>query len=107
MKRSSLIVVSLVTLGLLGGCASRQAETAARPGMRSGHMMSGDMQAMKDKMPPEMMMRCQMIMNTTVTPNDPAAMLALKNQLGLTEDQASQLEAINKEAQDKAAAVLT
>lgn len=111
MKRSSLKIVSLVSLGLLGAFAIGQApvlaETTAKPGMHAGHMMSGDMKGMMDKMPSEMKMRCQMIMNTAVTPNDPAAILALKDQLKLTEAQTTQLEAINKEARDKAAAVLT
>ena len=42
-----------------------------------------------------------------VSPTDPAAILAFKDQLKLTEAQTAQLEAINKEAQDKAVAVLT
>ena len=69
--------------------------------------MSPEMKAMMEKMPPEMKMRCQMLMGTAVTPTDPAAILALKDQLKLTEAQAAQLEAINKEARDKAIVVLT
>lgn len=111
MKCSSLTIVSLVTLGLLGAFAIGQvpvpADPAVQPGMHAGHMMGGDMKGMMDKMPPEMKMRCQMVMNTAVTPSDPAAILALKDQLKLTEAQATQLDAINKEARDKAAAVLT
>lgn len=111
MKRSSLTIVSLAALGLLSAFAIGQTpatdKPAAHPGMHAGHKMSGDMKAMKDKMPPEMMMRCQMFMNTAVTPSDPAAILALKDQLKLTDAQVTQLEAINKAAQDKAAAVLT
>jgi len=62
---------------------------------------------MMDKMSPEMKMRCQMLMNTTVIPRDAAAMLALQGQLKLTDAQAARLQAINKEAQDQAVAVLT
>ena len=85
-----------------------------QPGAMGGGMkgmadnkMSPEMKAMMEKMSPDMKMRCQMLMNTAVIPNDGAAMLALKVQLKLTDAQIGSLTAINKEAQDKAVAVLT
>lgn len=109
MKRN-LVLAAVVLVGLAS------AYVLAQPGAMGSDMkgmtdmqekMSPDMKTMMAKMSPEMKMRCNMLMNTTVIPNDPAAILALKAQLKLTEAQTTQLEAINKEAQVKAAAVLT
>lgn len=113
MKRN-LILAAAILVSLTGALAL--AQMPAPSGPMSGDMkgmadmkqeMSPEMKAMMEKMPPEIKMRCQMMMGTEVSPSDPAAILALKEQLKLTEAQTSQLEAINKEAQDKAIAVLT
>ena len=97
MKRSIRSVVALVTIGLLGAYA--MARTPA-PDVTANHgahqpaaapakpeMMGGDMKGMMAKMSPEMKMRCQMCMNTTISPSDAAAILAIKDQLKLTDDQ--------------------
>jgi len=57
-------------------------------------------------MSPEMRTKCQMMMQTQILPNDPAALLALRDQLKLTEDQIGKLQAISDQARKDAAAVL-
>lgn len=113
MKRN-LVLAAVAVVGMAG--AYVLAQTPAPDAPMGGDMkgmtdmkakMSPDMKAMMEKMSPEMKLRCKMLMNTTVIPSDPAAILALKGQLKLTDAQTTQLEAINKEAQVKAAAVLT
>jgi hypothetical protein len=102
MKRN-LILAAVILIGMAGALVLAQSHA---PGGAMGDNMKG-MAGMMDKMSPQMKMRCQMMMDTAVTPADPAAILALKDQLKLTETQTAQLKAINKEAQDKAVAVLT
>ena len=117
MKRN-LLFAALTLVGLSGALVLAQAPNGGpmmgQPGPMGGGMkgmmdtkMSPEMKTMMEKMSPEMKMRCQMLMNTAVIPSDAAAMLALKVQLKLTDAQAARLETINKEAQDKAVAVLT
>ena len=65
-------------------------------------------QMMKEmNMSPEMMTFCKMRMGATVSKDDPGAILALKSDLGLTEDQVKKLEELQKKTQDKAAKILT
>ena len=110
MKRN-LLFAALTLVGLSGALVLAQAPNGGammgQPGPMGGDMkgmmdnkMSPEMKTMMEKMSPEMKMRCQMLMNTAVIPNDAAAMLALKVQLKLTDAQAARLGAINKEAQD-------
>lgn len=102
MKRS-LILAAVTLIGMAGAWVLAQSPAPDGP-------MGGDMKGMadrKDEMSPQMMMCCPMMMGMVVSPTDPAAILAFKDQLKLTEAQTAQLEAINKEAQDKAVAVLT
>jgi len=99
MKRN-LVLAAVVVVGMLGAYVLAQTPASDAP-------MGGDMKGMMEKMSPDMKMRCKMLMNTTVTPSDAAAILALKGQLKLTDAQTTRLEAINKEAQAKATAVLT
>ncbi len=107
MKRSILTVAAFAAFGFIGGCAAGQPSAPKSAAAPSAMNHMGDMKAMMAKMPPEMMMRCRMIMNTAVMPSDPAAILALKDQLKLSGAQVSQLEATLKDSQAKAAAVLT
>jgi len=54
-----------------------------------------------------MMQRCQMMMKARVEPTDPAALLALKDELELSEQQVKKLERIAEKARDRAKALLT
>lgn len=96
MKRH-LILAAVTLIGMAAALVLAQSPAHGGP-------MGGDM---KEKISPEMKMRCQMMMGTAVSPTDPAAILALKDQLKLTDAQTAQLEAINKDARDKAIVVLT
>ena len=115
------IVTMTAVLGLLGVFAVGQTTTTPNSGDGHQYRSAGDIaekpakltdemgKEMKDKMaklPDDMKMRCQMQMNMEVSPSDPSAILALKDQLQLTTDQATELQAISKEARTKAAAVL-
>ena len=54
-----------------------------------------------------MMKRCQMMMKARVEPTDPGALLALKDELELSEEQVKKLEKIAEKARDRAKALLT
>ena len=54
-----------------------------------------------------MMMRCRMMMAAQTDPNDPAAILALKDELGLTAEQVAKLDTLAQQAREGAQAVLT
>lgn len=101
-------------VGIWGSSGMAQAPASNAPmsgdtkGMMDGKgKMSPDMKAMMEKMSPEMKLRCKMLMNMMVSPSDPTAILSIKDQLKLTDAQTTQLEAIHKEAQVRAAAVLS
>jgi len=66
------------------------------------------MQMMKQAgMSQGMIMRCSMMGALQVDPYDPSAVLAMKSQLSLTADQQDKLSAIEKDAREKAKALLT
>ena len=93
------------------GDAGQKTDQPSRPGMMKGDMMGmkhgmmGGTEAMKMSEP--MKMRCRMMMNMEVTSHDPAALLALKDQLKLTEKQTNRLQAIVAQARQQAGQVLT
>lgn len=93
------------------GDAGQKTDQPSRPGMMKGgmmgmkHGMMGGMEAMKMSEP--MKTRCRMMMNMEVTSHDPAALLALKDQLKLTGEQTSRLQAIVAQARQQAEQVLT
>jgi hypothetical protein len=90
------------------GDSGQKADQSSRPGMMKGgmrHGMMGGMEGMKMSEP--MKMRHQMMMNMEVTPQDPAALLALKDQLQLSDEQTSRLQAILTQARQQAGQVLT
>ena len=118
MTRHPIQIVTLTAvLGLLGVIAVGQTtsppedatgrgykstgDSAEKPGKRAG-----EMKEIMTRLPEDMKMRCQMQMYMEVRPSDPGAILALKDQLQLTTDQTTELEAINAEARTKAVAVL-
>lgn len=57
-------------------------------------------------MPDDMKLRCQMMMKTAIDPTDPAAILALNDDLKLTPDQVKKLQAIADKSRQDAKAVL-
>jgi hypothetical protein len=81
------------------GDSGQKADQPSRPGMMGG------MEGMKMSEP--MKMRCRMMMNMEVTSHDPAALLALKDQIKLTEEQTDRLQAILTQARQQAGQVLT
>jgi hypothetical protein len=86
----------------------QKADQPSQPGMMQRDTKPGMMGGMKGmKMSEPMKMRCGMMMNMEVTSHDPAALLALKDQLKLTEEQTKRLEAIVAQAQQQAEQVLT
>ncbi len=54
-----------------------------------------------------MMMRCQMMMGAQIQKTDPVGLLALKEELELSEDQVGKLRQIAQTARQEAEAVLT
>lgn len=124
MNRTLTLVVGVVFVALavilLPGAAEKalgqggpgqKADQPSRPGMMKGgmmgmkHGMMGGMEGMKMSGP--MKLRHQMMMNMEVTPQDPAALLALKDQLKLTDEQTNRLQAILAQARQQAGQVLT
>ena len=76
-------------------------------GMSEKDMMAGDQKAMKEMgMSEQMMMRRKMLMGMTVKPGDPQAVLALKDDLKLTDQQVQQLQGIAEKARAEAMKVL-
>ena len=70
--------------------------------MKGGQMGMGKMM----NMPDDMKQRCRMMMQTTINPADPAAILAIKDDLKLTAEQVQKLQAIADKAQQEAKGVL-
>lgn len=93
------------------GRAGQKTDQPSRPGMMKGgmmgmkHGMMGGMGMMQMSEP--MKLRCRMMMNMEVTSHDPAALLGLKDQLKLTEEQTTRLQAIVAQARQQAELVLT
>jgi hypothetical protein len=63
--------------------------------------------AAKMNMPMCKMMRCSMTMNAQLQPTDPALLLAIKDQLQLSEEQTAKITAILENARKETQAVLT
>jgi hypothetical protein len=63
--------------------------------------------AAKMNMPMCKMMRCSMTMNAQLQPTDPALLLAIKDELQLSEEQTAKLNAILENARKETQAVLT
>lgn len=89
------------------GGAGQKTDQPSHPGMMGGmkHGMMGGMEAMKMSEP--MKLRCRMMMSMEVIPHDPAALLALKDHLKLTDEQTSRLQAIVAQSRQQAEQVLT
>lgn len=59
------------------------------------------------KMSPGMKLHCRMMMSMEVKPTDPAALLALKDKLELTDEQIGRLEKIREQAREQTDGLLT
>lgn len=58
-------------------------------------------------MPESMWLRCRMFLQMKVNPTNPAALVAVKDQLGLSQEQIDRLQQILKRSEEEARAVLT
>ena len=100
-------VLSVLAVGLLALTVHAQTNdtTKDRPGAGAGPgmKMGGGMMM---NMPDEMKQRCRLMMQTAINPADPAAVLALKDDLKLTPDQVQKLQAIADKARQEAKAVM-
>ena len=102
-------VVSALALTVQAQADNPAADRPAGSGMemKDGHMGMGKMGMGKMmNMPAEMQQRCRMMMQTTINPADPAAILAIKDDLKLTAEQVQKLQAIADKAQQEAKGVL-
>ncbi len=109
MKIKPLIIsAAAVALGSVGLFAQAQQSSGDNPTCMWDMPHDQCVQMMKSwGMGPGMMMRWSMMGSLQVDSYDPAALLALKTDLGLTAEQQEKLAAIQKEAQEKAKAILT
>jgi hypothetical protein len=98
------------------GDAAQKTEQPATPAAMPADEKEGKVEGKEHEMkckdmmkniPESMKMRCRMMMKMAVIPHDPAASLALKDDLKLTEDQVKRLEAIVAQAREQAEQVLT
>ena len=83
--------------------------TMARPAKAVEEESKGETEAKMGKMgmSKAMMTRCRMLMRARIDTNDPAGLLAIKDELKLTKEQASKLQAIADKAREEAKALLT
>ena len=113
MKSKSILTVTSLALiiGFAGVIAqAQQGGESQNMGMMDMMGVSRDqcIEMMKQAgISPALMMRCSMMGTLQVDPYDPSAILAMKNELSLTAEQQEKLDAIQKEAREKAKSVLT
>jgi hypothetical protein len=114
--RTALTALGITTMALVLWLASaqgilaqepKQDEHAAHHPAEKAKEKPAPGKAMSMQMPPGMKMRCQMMMNMRVRPNDPAAVLALRDQLDLTDQQVIQLHQLIAQAREKTEGLLT
>ena len=108
MERSTALSTALTltaATGLFGWQALAQADD--RPGQGNGmgdHSMMMDMSGMD--MSKEMQMCMKMNMQAVVDPGDPAALLAVQDELSLSQDQARQLRDLAEQTRQAASDIL-
>ncbi|MHC4457680.1 MAG: DUF2703 domain-containing protein [Planctomycetota bacterium] len=93
-----------------GNVSADTAETSEKVGDRLGKLMCNCpwcMMACSAQMSGQMMMQCAVMMQTKIFSNSPAAILGQAQTLGLSEAQNQKLSEIEKQAREKALAVLT
>ncbi len=97
--------------GMTGGpscCGMRPMGGTVSSPMTGGQGMREKGQPMGPKgMGGPMMMRCPMMMGAALLPTDPAAILALRSELGLTQEQVGKLQGIVEQARAEAWTMLT
>lgn len=115
----SIVGVMAVAVFVTRGLSQKSEPVATMPtaicGTGCGQMMTGGeqmgpnmMDMMKQMgMEPEMMDRMQLLMRTAVFVDSPAALQAQKDKLQISQEQAGKLSEIEKDARQKALAVLT
>jgi hypothetical protein len=88
-------------------CTMAQAPKSgdAQPCTKKKSACSPMMQKMD--MPPCMKIRCQMMMTTQIQPDDPVALLAIKDELQLSAEQSAKIEAIVAKTRKEVQAILT
>ena len=102
-------VVSALALTVQAQAENPAADRPAGSGMEmKGGQMGMDKMGMGKmmNMPAEMQQRCRMMMQTAINPGDPAAILAIKDDLKLTPEQVQKIQAIADEARKEAKGVL-
>ena len=110
MKRTLAIAgVVAAILFVAGLCAlAEEKAPAPAPAVDAKAMMANCTAAMKQMgMPQGMILRCRVLCAAEVSSNDPAAILTLKDDLGLTEDQARKLRVVSDRARADSVALLT
>ena len=103
------VVVSALALTVQAQAVDSATTRPAGPGMgmKDRQMGMGKMGMGKMmNMPAEMQQRCRMMMQTAISPGDPAAILAIKDDLKLTPEQIQKLQVIADEARKQTKDVL-
>ena len=112
-------ILGFVVAIALASTVQAQADNAAadRPAGSGMEMKGGQMGMDKNgmgkmgmgkmmDMPAEMQQRCRMMMQTSINPGDPAAILAIKDDLKLTPEQIQKIQTIGDDARKEAKSVL-
>ena len=110
MKTKNLLTLAGLAISIgFGGVIAQAQQGGGSQNMDMMNMSYDQCMQMMQKagMSPGMMMRCSMMGALQVDPYDPSAILAMKSKLGITADQQEKLDAIQKEAREKAKALLT
>ena len=109
MKRHSLggaAAAAIIAAGFGWQAYAQTGEQGRGGGSMEDMQMMGDMQGMEG-MSKEMEGRMRMNMQTQVSPSDPAAMLAMQEELELTDQQVQELQSLVERTRQSAADVLT
>ena len=109
--KMTLKTLTVVGLALTAGAWFASAQTDSQQASTTNGMMygNGHWQTMMQRwgLTPQMLQRGHMMMNATLTRNDPAAILGLQKQLALTDDQVAKLQALRTKSDAEARALLT
>ena len=115
MKTNHIVLLAYIAFNLGSNDLFAQAP-AQKPSNAQSASMMGMMNMSPEQcrdmmkkmgMSPAMMTRCQMMGSAQINAHDPAAVLALRSELGLTDAQVKDLEAIAAIMQDQVKAKLT
>lgn len=107
------LIAALAAAGLMAGdkpsqcCSNPQGCMQMMQTMQGGGMDMSKMQGMMQGMTPALMERMRLLMRVPIFLDAPCPIYAQSDNLGLSEEQKKQLVEIEKEARQKARAVLT